>query len=918
MFSSRFAKVRLWWDLLQLPEVKPCLHRWGLVLVVGSVFLWLLVIGAVDEEREHGVEIARLQAQARAESLGRQIDDLTDRLERVGDALMARWQRHPDHFDFENILLGIYPSGKPLYVTFYDANGQVTAASYALKAKALASSSFLEHHRQHCCDGWQVTPPELSPVAHAVVLRLSHRLSRPDGTFAGALVFGLTPDFLNAFQETAFLAQGDMLSLRTMDGRLLAAKCANGQGVRGVYKTAPHFDTPDGVRYEPGARFVDGQARYVGWHRHPTLPLVVLAGIGESVALASVHATVRVYYLVGAVATGLLLLLCASGIGVVAQRLQRHRAEEEVRQVYRMATDAANEGFLMVRPLLDSGNSVVDVQVEDCNERAGELLLSSRVALVGNTAQAVLPRSVFTELLDVVGRAITYGSYEDERRVPTRKKMPAQWLQRRAFALRTGVALTLRDISESKAHVEELQTLAHRDTLTGLPNRQWLRQFLPAALRRATRAHVQLALMFVDLDNFKAVNDVLGHEAGDQLLRDVAAHLKASVRASDQVVRLGGDEFVIVIEQLESVQVAESVAQKITQTLKQALASGSGPRSRVNASIGVVLFPDDGNTAEVLLKHADIAMYAAKSAGRARHCRYRPDMSAALNERLALEEALHGAVNRCEWVLYFQPKIFARTGKLRGFEALVRWRHPQRGLLAPAEFIPLAEELGLVNAIGQQVIQMAIATWAQWQQKGFPPLQMAVNVSPIQLRNSDVGALVQQALDLHRLDSSWLDIEITESAVVDGSPAAQAQLEKLRSIGVKLIIDDFGAGYSSLSRLQKLKADGLKIDQGFIDTLVTEPATAALYRATLSMAAALKLEVVAEGVETTEQLEALLELGCDAVQGHLIAPPLTEPEAFLFATKLLAEPFDWRHLPLFAMLDEEMGGAAPVDIRSPH
>lgn len=914
MPSIGSEQVRVVWASLRHPAVRPWLKRYGLTFVVGSTVLWLFVLELVNVQRDHAVELVRQQAQVRAHAYGRQIDDLMDRLTRAGEAMMANWRAQPDRIDFEKILVGVYPQGQRLFVTFYDASGRVTAASYAPQVAGVSRPAFLEHHRAHCCDGWHITPPEFSPNTNSIIIRLSHRLSHEDGTFAGALVFGLSPDFVNSFQDVAFFAPQDLISLRLKDGVLLAAKCGakTGNGMRSLYKAPPQFDALDGVRLEAGHQFIDGKARYVGWHQHPTMPLVVLAGVSGEKVLAGAEAGVRAYYVIGAATTILLLLVCCAAILSVAQRIDRRRAEEEVRQVYRAATDAANEGFLMLRPVMDASNTVIDVQVEDCNERAGELLSSSRAALVGNNAGSALPLTVFTELLDVVGRAVTYGSHEDERRLPTRKKIPARWLQRRAFFLKKGVALTLRDISESKSHMEELQTLAHRDTLTGLPNRQWLRQFLPGALRRASRARVQLALMFVDLDNFKAVNDVLGHESGDELLRDVAAHLQSSVRASDHVIRIGGDEFVIIIEQSDSELVAESLAEKINETLKQALSTGGGPRSRVNASIGVVLFPDDGEDMDLLLRHADIAMYAAKAAGRARYCRYRPEMSAAINERFALEEALHGAVARCEWVLYFQPKIYARTGKLRGFEALIRWCHPQRGLLAPAEFIPLAEELGLVNIIGQQVIQMALMTWAHWQSNGLRPMQIAINVSPTQLRGSDVAAIVQEALDSHKIDASWVDIEITESAMVDDSPVSQAQLEKLRSLGVKLIIDDFGAGYSSLSRLQKLKADGIKIDQGFIETLVTEPATAALYRATVSMASALNLEVVAEGVETTEQLEALLDVGCDAVQGHLVSLPLAEADALLFARKLQAEPFDWRCLPLFAVLDEKGGAAKSV------
>ena len=570
-----------------------------------------------------------------------------------------------------------------------------------------------------------------------------------------------------------------------------------------------------------------------------------------------------------------LLFLGSAGTVIALKMSARREHEEEVRQIYRAATDAAKEGFYMLRPIHDAWGKLIDFQFEDVNRRGGFLLGTERHHLLGKPASKVLHPLVFSDLLDLIQNALTYHAAEDERRVAALVKLPSRWLYRRAVTVGTGVALTLRDISENKAHEEALIELAHRDALTGLPNRAWLQRYLPKALRQAHYAHKELAILFIDLDHFKLVNDSLGHDAGDALLKEVTARLRSVVRASDHVIRLGGDEFLVVIENVDKPDIVDDLARKIIGNLNQRFSPMGGALSKVSASIGISLFPRDGTSPEELLKHADLAMYQSKAYGRGRVCWYRPEFTSQLTEFLNNEQALRQAIQQKELVVHYQPKFDTLSRQLNGVEALVRWQRPGHGLEAPSTFIALAEQTGLIVAVGEQVIQQVVGQMALWQQSNLPTLRVAINVSPEQLRRTDVASYLQQQLEIHRVDPQLLDIEITESGVVDQSDAVQAQLKRLRTQGVRLVIDDFGAGYSSLSQLQMLDVDGLKMDRGLVAPLTANSDAESLCRAIVRMASALDLEVVAEGVETMEQLISLRNIGSDVLQGFLLARPMS-------------------------------------------
>jgi diguanylate cyclase (GGDEF)-like protein len=408
--------------------------------------------------------------------------------------------------------------------------------------------------------------------------------------------------------------------------------------------------------------------------------------------------------------------------------------------------------------------------------------------------------------------------------------------------------------------------LATHDPLTGLPNRVLLDDRLAQAMALADRDKRSFALMVCDLDRFKRINDSLGHRAGDQLLQEVARRLSAVARTADTVARFGGDEFVLVGSSLVDAEDAMQLAARAIDALRAPVRI-AGIDVHTSPSIGIALYPEDGASIEALLAHADAAMYAAKHQGRGSVQRYTPGMHAGTEHRVQMESELHQAIELKQFELHYQPKVDTRTGAVRSAEALIRWMHPSRGLVSPAEFIPLAEECGLIGAIGEWVIREACRQARAWQEEGVPSLRISVNLSASQFREAGLVDSIRRALDDVGLLARYLEVELTESAVMSDPEQSVAILEQLSAMGVLVSVDDFGTGYSSMSYLRRFPIDKLKIDRSFISEVTTNAADASIVRAIISLAHSLRLKVVAEGVETAEQLALLRELGCDQYQG---------------------------------------------------
>lgn len=428
---------------------------------------------------------------------------------------------------------------------------------------------------------------------------------------------------------------------------------------------------------------------------------------------------------------------------------------------------------------------------------------------------------------------------------------------------------------------DRLDKLAHHDQLTGLPNRLFLAAHLPDAMEEARRRKLPLAVLFIDLDRFKHVNDTFGHEVGDKLLQTVAQRIKDAVRAEDVVVRMGGDEFVVILTAVKVTQVNETAA-RITGTLNAPIVIDGKPLV-TTASVGVSLYPRDGEDVGSLLRHSDTAMYQAKERGRNNFQVFSPVMDSKLKERVAIEASLREALEKSRFEVHYQPLIDIETRRVVTLEALVRWKDPEEGYISPVRFIPVAEETGLIVPLGDFVIQQVIADMTSWRKAGAVLVPVAVNVSAGQLQRASLRGRIEELTDAADLSPSMLQIELTEGAMFEQQDRQDSsesdEIEELRALGVRISIDDFGTGYSSLSYLKRWRVDSLKIDRSFVRDLVTDTSDHAIVAAILAMAQHLKIKVIAEGVEAWSQLEALRRLGCRYAQGYLFAEPVPASRA---------------------------------------
>lgn len=437
------------------------------------------------------------------------------------------------------------------------------------------------------------------------------------------------------------------------------------------------------------------------------------------------------------------------------------------------------------------------------------------------------------------------------------------------------------DISERKASEERIQSLAYYDVLTGLANRTLFQDRLQASLQLAARKGEWVAVLFLDLDRFKPINDSLGHAAGDQVLKEVAQRLRACVRESDTVARMGGDEFTMLLTGLANREVALSTAMHVAEKVLNALAGAFVLQGRdffVTASLGVALYPQDGAESSILLKNADTAMYHAKGAGKATFQFYQRDMNAKALERLALENDLRRAVQDQAFELVYQPQFSCRDGQLTGAEALLRWRDPERGTVSPAEFIPIAEELGLIRGLGEWVLDEACRQVSSWRAKGLQLPRLAVNLSAMQFEDGTLAVQIAAVLERHGLAPEALELELTESILLRNIDETMRTLEELKQRGMQIAIDDFGTGYSALNYLRDFPIDTLKIDRGFIQTMLPGSRDALLAQAIVAMGRSLQLRVIAEGIETEEQYQLVSSFGCDEVQGYHLGRPVAAEE----------------------------------------
>lgn len=529
----------------------------------------------------------------------------------------------------------------------------------------------------------------------------------------------------------------------------------------------------------------------------------------------------------------------------------------------RKFAQATNEGILFHKDLI----------ISDVNEAMLRLAGFQREEVVGRRTLEFIPEKWHQALLDhfISGSEAPYETdliRKDGRELPIEciaKTMP--------FAGGTTRLVVVRDITSHRQAQARIEYLALHDTLTQLPNRGYLMERLAGTLALARRRQGAMALLFIDLDKFKGVNDSLGHQAGDKLLCEVAGRIAAAVRDSDVVARLGGDEFVVLLSDIASSDDAARVAAKLIESISQAVDFGRRKMS-VSPSIGISVYPADGENADDLIRHADAAMYHAKANGRGSYQFFAPVMFERAAYAIDMERQLREALADGEFVLHYQPQRRCVDGRITGLEALVRWQHPARGLMGPDEFISFAEAHGLIGPLGRWVLQSACRQLKDWHDEGCAPVTVAVNLSALDFRHGDLVQEIAGALQSSGLAANYLEIELTESVLMDRDIHVLEKLVALSRMGVALTIDDFGTGYSSLAYLKRFPVNKLKIDRSFISDMTADGDDLAITKAIIQMAHSLKLETVAEGVETQAQLDTLQSLGCDNFQGYLISRPL--------------------------------------------
>jgi diguanylate cyclase (GGDEF)-like protein len=454
------------------------------------------------------------------------------------------------------------------------------------------------------------------------------------------------------------------------------------------------------------------------------------------------------------------------------------------------------------------------------------------------------------------------------------------------------------ELRESQLQQRETRyrELAHHDTLTGLPNRLSLQSQLPQLLEAASLRNARVAIVYIDLDHFKDINDSRGHRCGDSLLAVTAERLRECVRPSDLVVRMGGDEFIVAALDAQSTEQVNSLAARLAWSVNTPC-SYEGDNIQTSASMGIAIFPDHGGNADVLLRHADIALYAAKANGRNKHEFFTKSMNDSFSERIFLQQALTRAIGSQQMFLEYQPLVDLKSGQLTGFEALLRWRHPDRGLVPPLVFIPVAEHCGLIDTLGREVAQKVCQQLQHWRREGLPLLPVAINISPRHFERGGLGQQLIATAQQFGIEPSLLQMEITETALMKGTGQEAQTLDALKQLGIKVMIDDFGIGYSSLNHLKSLAIDGLKIDRSFVHDMTTDQRDAAIVSAVIGIAKSLGIGVIAEGVESVQHVQQLRALGCDHGQGNFLhAPVSADVCAALLAQFANGTPL-YRHTP---------------------
>lgn len=853
---------------------------WPIVALLISLVGWGSLLQRLDHERktvETDIEKeALILARSHAERMAQTIEVIDQLLLHV----RYEWELTNGQLRLDTVKEkhGLFPSNSFFNVAITDRDGvHVTSTYNEVEGLVVLDRAYFQVQRDSDIDSLYIDRLTLGRSSKKSVIHFSRRIVTKEGNFDGVVRASVSPEYLSGTYDAMLMGANDIVGILGTDKNLRAMRIG-GKVYR--WNEAPMRQLPvlqggNGSTFLRGKDyFEDERNRYLGWYKVAQYPLFALSGLDEKDALAGyrTHQTAAVSQAIQNTIALALFTLIAMAMSV---RLAWRKFQVSLsKAAYRIATEEGQEGFYILKPIPRKDDIITDYEVMDCNSNGARFFQKQPLDIAGKRISRLFRDAERRERAkQIFSQAMEVGAYESDIEIPRMDPEAPSWFHIRIVRSEDVLAITMRDISESKAHVAELERRGNHDALTGLPNRHWVNSYLPSAIDNARGMGCALAILFLDLDGFKKVNDTLGHEAGDDLLRHVGKRLKLAVRPRDHVIRIGGDEFVVITEKIYHSGDASHVASRVLHAFEEPFHLRQG-MAYVGASIGISMFPSDGSDANSLLNNADIAMYSVKTSGKRNFRFFDQRFYDAIRAKHEKEAEIRHAVDHDQFVIYYQPRVDIATGITSSMEALVRWAHPTHGIVVPNEFIPMAEETGIIISLGKIVIEKVCAQMADWSKRGQELVPVSINVSPRQFNEGNIATILQEAIERHHVDPRLIEIEVTESSMMSENDEVTTKLHAIRQMGIKILVDDFGTGYSSLSQLQRLDFDVLKVDRTFTNELVTANEGRVLFQAIITMAHGLGMRVVAEGVETLEQIKLLKALRCDEIQGFYVSQPL--------------------------------------------
>jgi diguanylate cyclase (GGDEF)-like protein len=855
------------------------------VLALGLTVWWLradAIEGASSDAANLAIVLAE-QTNRSVQSIDLILDEVQEHLKQRGVTTPDAFRRVLQGKDTYDLLIErLSHLSNATLIALIDDNGRLVSSTnkWPLPPTDLTDHENFRHFKNNDDNGIYIAKPVVDRFKGDKIVLFSKRFNSPNDVFVGMISVGVKLSYFEQVYNSIDSLPDQTFALLRKDGTVILRhpdiKDRAGETMPANSPWHQLVENGGGTYRSPG--YFDAIARHVAVRPLPDYPLVIDVAVSETAALASWrnHAMfIGLGTLLALICSVFLLKILSAKIGLLIESEETSAKTAGELQRANVTIDAALNNMSQGLVMFDSAGRLVI-----CNQRYLEMY--------GLSPEIVKPGYTFRELLAYrIAKGNNFSSTDPEQYIADLQAAIAQdTVVEKLMTLGDGRTISIvhtptaddgwvathEDITEEKRAEERIVHVAHHDALTGLPNRLLFTEQLEQALRRVRRGE-QLAVLYIDLDRLKRVNDTLGHPIGDQLLKGVADRLRGCVRDIDTVARLSGDEFAVIQSTIDGPADAAALAVRIRDAIRAPIGL-HGHQIVVDSSIGISIAPNDGSEFDELLKTADIALYEAKNTGRGTYCFYEAEMNERMQVRGKLEQDLRGAVANGEFELFYQPIVNLKDNKIIAFEALLRWHHPERGMISPADFIPIAEDMGLIVPLGEWVLRTACTEAATWPSD----LNLSVNVSSLQLTNKGLVNTVISAIASARIPASRLEIEVTESVFFENTFANISTLKKLHELGVRFSMDDFGTGHSSLSYLLSFPFSKIKLDRSFITGLSDRQESRAIVRAVADLAKNLNMIVTAEGVETDQQLEQVRILGCTEMQGFLFSRPLPAAE----------------------------------------